>query len=131
MQTAASSGGRESPNHEPSVVPRATRPGAQAVLYLPSYPTEGGQEHHGTIADTVPHQGNTLQRVCLTGDKLQTSSSTSYLWTVNPLPSCRQNLSFPPCFGSSTSSTSATAPDTHTHTKDIWGKYLNRKLLML
>lgn len=92
-----------------------------------SQPTEAVREHHSMVADTVPHQSSTLLGVCLTGDKLCISSSTSYLWIVNLLPSCRQPPNFPPCFGTSSSSTSATAPDAHTDKRFLGEKYLNRK----
>lgn len=90
--------------------------------YLPSYPT-GGEEHNGTLADTVSHQGNALHWVCFTGDKLHTPSSTSYLWIENPLPLCKQNLSFCPL----ASALSLQVQLLQTHTQDFWGKYLNRK----
>lgn len=69
--------------HGASVVHRATKPGAQAVPYLPFYSTKEGEE----VLQTLPHQANALQWVCLRGDKLFTSSSTTYLSIINPLPS--------------------------------------------
>lgn len=80
VQAAASSCGRKSPNHEPSVMPRAARLGARAGPTFLLTPLLSWKEERKAMAHFQRlHHDNSLRWVCLTGDTCHTSSSTSHL----------------------------------------------------